>query len=216
MAQIFHRSTNTFAKVSIFGAVFILGAIGWLIFEVERSSYITEVGVAREQPVPFSHKHHVAGLGLDCRYCHTSVENSSFAGVPPTKTCMNCHAQVWNDSPTLEPVRASFRTDQSIEWIRVNDLADFVYFNHSIHVAKGIGCQTCHGQVDQMPLTWREKTLHMEWCLECHRQPELFVRPKAEVFNMSYKPPANQLELGKKLVAEYKIRKLESCSVCHR
>jgi len=216
MAQIFHRSTNTFAKVSIFGAVFIVAAIGWLIFELERSSYFTEVGVAREQPVPFSHKHHVAGLGLDCRYCHTSVENSSFAGIPPTKTCMNCHAQIWNTSPTLEPVRASFRDDQSIAWTRVNDLADFVYFNHSIHVAKGVGCQTCHGQVDQMPLTWREKTLHMEWCLDCHRQPEQYVRPKSEVFNMNYKAPANQLELGKKLVADYKIRKLESCSTCHR
>lgn len=216
MAQIFHRSTNTFAKVSIFGAVFFIAAIGWLIFALERSSYFTEVGVAREQPVPFSHKHHVAGLGLDCRYCHTSVEDSSFAGIPPTKTCMNCHAQIWSDSPALEPVRASLRNDQSIEWIRVNDLADFVYFNHSIHVAKGIGCQTCHGQVDQMPLTWREKTLHMEWCLECHRQPEKFVRPKAEVFNMNYKAPANQLELGSKLVDDYKIRKLESCSACHR
>lgn len=216
MAQIFHRSTNTFAKVSIFGAVFMIAAMGWLIFELERSAYFTEVGVAREQPVAFSHKHHVAGLGLDCRYCHTSVENSSFAGIPPTKTCMNCHAQIWNNSPTLEPVRASFRNDQSIEWTRVNDLADFVYFNHSIHVAKGMGCQTCHGQVDQMPLTWREKTLHMEWCLECHRQPELFVRPKAEVFNMNYKPPANQLKLGKELVRDYKIRKLESCSACHR
>lgn len=216
MAQIFHRSTNTFAKVSIFGAVFFIAAIGWLIFELERSSYFTEVGVAREQPVPFSHKHHVAGLGLDCRYCHTSVENSSFAGIPPTKTCMNCHGQIWSDSPALEPVRASLRNDQSIEWIRVNDLADFVYFNHSIHVAKGVGCQTCHGQVDQMPLTWREKTLHMEWCLECHREPEKFVRPKAEVFNMNYKPPADQLRLGGELVEKYKIRKLESCSACHR
>jgi len=216
MAQIFHRSTNTFAKVSIFGAVFIIAALGWLIFELERSSYFTEVGVAREQPVPFSHKHHVAGLGLDCRYCHTSVEKSSFAGIPPTKTCMNCHAQIWSNSPTLEPVRASFRNDQSIEWVRVNDLADFVYFNHSIHVAKGVGCQTCHGQVDQMPLTWREKTLHMEWCLDCHRQPEQYVRPQAEVFNMNYRAPANQLDLGKQLVKDYKIRKLESCSTCHR
>jgi cytochrome c7-like protein len=216
MAQIFHRSTNTFAKVSIFGAVFFVAAIGWLINELQRSSYITEVGVAREQPVPFSHKHHVAGIGIDCRYCHTSVEKSSFAGIPPTKTCMNCHSQIWRDSPTLEPVRASFRDDKSIEWVRVNKVADFVYFNHSIHVAKGVGCQTCHGQVDQMPLTWRENTLHMEWCLECHRQPEKYVRPKSEVFNMNYKAPANQLELGARLVREYKIQKLESCSVCHR
>ena len=216
MAQIFHRSTNTFSKVSIFGAVFIIAATLWLIYEINRSPYVTEAGVVRDQPVPFSHKHHVQGLGLDCRYCHTSVENSSFAGIPPTKTCMNCHSQIWADSPTLEPVRASFRTDKSIEWIRVNDLAEFVYFNHSIHVKKGFGCQTCHGPVDQMPLTWREKSLQMEWCLECHRQPEKFIRPRAEVFNMGWQPPDDQLTLGAHLVKEYKVRKLTDCSACHR
>ncbi len=232
MAQIFHPSTNTISRVSIFGAVFILAAMGGLVFELQRSSYVTEVGVARDQPVPFSHKHHVAGLGLDCRYCHTSVETSNFAGVPPTKTCMNCHSQVWNESPTLEPVRASVRNDASLEWVRVNDLADFVFFNHSIHVAKGLGCQTCHGPVDQMPLTWREKTLHMEWCLECHRQPEKFLRPAEQVFNMAYEPPSGrgpvawngrefvtQASLGEALKTQYGIRNarlLTSCSTCHR
>lgn len=221
MPQIFHRSTNTISKVSIFGAVFILAGILYLVLEINRSSYVTQVNVAREQPVPFSHKHHVQGIGIDCRYCHTSVETSSFAGVPPTKTCMNCHSQIWSDSPTLEPVRASFRTDRSIEWVRVNKVADFVYFNHRIHVSKGVGCQTCHGQVDQMPLTWRANTLQMEWCLECHRQPELFVRPKSEVFNMTWKPSAGEPQevLGPRLVKEYKIRGpqiLTSCSTCHR
>ena len=153
MAQIFHRSTNTLSKVSIFGAVFIIAAVAVGIGIVIRSPYLTEARVVREQPVPFSHKHHVSGIGIDCRYCHTSVEDSSFAGIPPTKTCMNCHSQVWSDSPTLEPVRASFREDRSLQWTRVNDLPDFVYFDHSIHVHCGVGCITCYGPVDQMPMT---------------------------------------------------------------
>ena len=217
--QIFHPSTNTISKFSIFGALFLAAGLAWAGYETARSSYVTEVGVAREQPVPFSHKHHVQGIGIDCRYCHTTVEDSSFAGIPPTKTCMNCHSQIWADSPTLEPVRASFRENRSIEWIRVNDVADFVYFNHSIHVKKGVGCETCHGPVDEMPLTWRQNTLHMQWCLDCHRQPEKYVRPREKVFDMSYQAPANQLEVGRALVAKYNIRRpqmLTSCSVCHR
>lgn len=196
MAQIFHRSTNTLCRLSIFGAVFIIAAVAVVIEEVIRSPYLTEVGVVRDQPVPFSHKHHVAGIGIDCRYCHTSVEDSSFAGIPPTKTCMNCHSQVWADSPMLEPVRRSLRDDKSIEWTRVNDLPDFVYFDHSIHVRRGVGCVTCHGQVDDMPITWRARTLHMEWCLECHRQPERFIRPREEVFDMQYAAPSDQWALG--------------------
>ena len=202
--------------MSIFGAVFWLGGLAWVLSELNRSSYVTEVNIPREQPVPFSHRHHVSGLGIDCRYCHTSVEDSSFAGIPATETCMSCHSQIWASSPMLEPVRASFRTNQSLRWTRVNDLPEFVYFNHSIHVKKGVGCATCHGRVDQMPLTWRQHTLYMEWCLECHRQPERFVRPREEVFNMEWTPPANQLEVGRKLVAEYKIRKLTDCYTCHR
>ena len=216
MAQIFHRSTNTVSKVSIFGALFVAGFGLWVTLEVNRSPYVTRAHESRSQPVPFSHAHHVGGMGIDCRYCHTSVDKAAVAGVPPTKTCMNCHAQIWNQSPTLEPVRASFRTDNSIEWTRVHDLPDFVYFNHSAHVNKGVGCSTCHGRVDRMPLTWQEKSLQMEWCLECHRHPEKYVRPKAEVYNIAYEPPAGQLALGRELVKEYKINSRTSCSTCHR
>ncbi len=216
MAQIFHRSTNTLSKLSIFGAVFIVAALLWTIAIINRSSYVTQAGVAREQPVPFSHKHHVSGIGIDCRYCHTSVEVSSFAGLPSTDTCMSCHSQIWADSPMLEPVRASFRTNQSIQWTRVHDLPDFVFFNHSIHVKKGIGCATCHGRVDQMPLMWQAQSLQMEWCLDCHRHPERYVRPREQVFNMAWEPPADRLALGEKLVKEYKIQRLTDCSVCHR
>ena len=216
MPQIFPPSTNTISKVSIFAAVLLFAAFGWILAAIDRSPYVTQAGTIRDQPVPFSHKHHVGGVGIDCRYCHTSVEETAFAGIPPTKTCMNCHSQIWAESPVLEPVRESFRTDRSITWTRVHDLADFVYFDHSIHVKKGIGCVTCHGQVDQMPLMWREHSLQMEWCLECHREPERFVRPRRYVFSMDWEPPANQLALGRQLVKEYKIAKLASCSVCHR
>ena len=218
MAQIFPRSTNTLARVSLFGAVFLVAGLGWAGWEVVRSPYMTSVGIPRVQPVPFSHKHHVGDVGIDCRYCHSSVEESAFAGIPPTKTCMNCHSVLFVDSQMLEPVRSSFRTGTPLTWIRVNRVADFVYFNHSIHVAKGVGCVTCHGRVDQMPLMWRQQSLYMEWCLECHRQPERFVRPREQVFNVAWQPPADQLALGRKLVEEYKIntRNLTNCSVCHR
>ena len=216
MAQIFHPSTNTISKFSIFGSVVLLVSLVTALAAINESPYITEVGVARSQPIPFSHKHHVGDDGIDCRYCHTSVEKSSFAGVPPTKTCMTCHSQIWADSPTLAPVKDSFRDDKSIQWTRVHNLPGFVYFDHSIHIHKGIGCSTCHGRVDMMPLTWRENTLYMDWCLDCHREPERYVRPRKDVFLMDYTPPADQLTLGRKLVQEYQIRKLTSCSTCHR
>jgi len=219
MAQIFHRSANTLSRVSILGAVAIIGALGWIAGVVIRSPYLTEVGVVRHQPIPFSHKHHVGGIGIDCRYCHTSVETSSFAGIPPTKTCMNCHAQVWADSPTLEPVRASFRDNKPIHWTRVNNLPDFVYFDHSIHVRKGVKCQTCHGLVDEMPIMWREHSLHMEWCLSCHRDPAQFIGPREEVFQMARTVAKDQLTRGSQLVRDYHIEppaKLTNCSVCHR
>ncbi len=216
MPQIFHRSTNTFSKLSIFGAVFILAALVLTVNAIYRSGYVTQAGVVREQPVQFSHQHHVAAIGIDCRYCHTSVEESAFANIPPTKTCMNCHSQIWADSPMLEPVRESFRTGQSIRWTRVHDLPDFAYFNHSIHLKKGMGCTTCHGQVDQMPLMWQEESLQMEWCLDCHRHPERYVRPRDQVFNVDYRPSPDSIALGQKLVQEYNIESLTSCSTCHR
>jgi Cytochrome c7 and related cytochrome c len=217
--QIFHRSTNTIAKVSIFGAIFFLGALAWVYSELLRSSYVTGQNVVRDQPVPFSHQHHVAGLGIDCRYCHTSVERSSFAGIPPTETCMNCHRQIWTNAELLEPVRSSYANGTPIQWVRLNDLPDFVYFNHSVHVAKGVGCVTCHGQVDRMPLMFQHASLQMEWCLSCHRNPGPNLRPREEVFNVNWQPPAEAAAataLQAKLVKDYDVQSLTSCSTCHR
>jgi hypothetical protein len=215
MAQIFHRSTNTLARVSIFGALFFVAALLGVFAILDRSAYNTGQDIVLMQPVPFSHDHHVSGLGLDCRYCHTTVEKAAFAGMPPSATCMNCHKQIWSDSPMLEPVRTSFATGEPIRWERVYDLPDFVKFNHSIHVAKGIGCVSCHGRVDQMPLIYQAESLQMEWCLECHRAPEKFVRPRSEVFNMTWKAD-DQKTLGRQLVEEYDVKSKINCSVCHR
>ena len=215
MAQVFKPSANTYARLSIFGALFAVAGGLYALAAFNRSDYMTQARVAREQPVPFSHRHHVNELGIDCRYCHTSVERTAFAGVPATEICMNCHAQIWKDSPTLEPVRASFATDRSIEWVKVHDLPDFVYFDHSIHVAKGIGCASCHGRVDHMNLTWQESSLQMEWCIDCHRHPERNVRPRSEVFNMDW-VAEDQASLGPRLVAEHGIQSRDDCTTCHR
>jgi len=219
MAQIFHRSANLIARFSVLALVVLANLALAVVLILARSPYTTNQRVVRVQPVQFSHKHHVGDDGIDCRYCHTSVENSAYAGIPPTKTCMNCHSVLFNNAAYLEPVRESYRTDQSIDWVKVHRLADYVYFNHSIHINKGIGCSTCHGQVNEMPLLFQASALNMEWCLDCHRNPAKNVRPRDQVFNMEWKAPANQEEVGKKLVAEYKIRtvsELTSCSTCHR
>jgi hypothetical protein len=214
--QVFHRSTNTIARVSIFGTLVVVAAAGYGLNLLNRSSYVTGANIAVEQPVPFSHRHHAGELGIDCRYCHSSVEVSAKAGVPPTQTCMNCHKQIWLDSPTLEPVRASFRTDVSIPWIKVHDLPDFVYFNHSVHVAKGVGFETCHGRIDRMNLTWQQNSLQMEWCLDCHRNPERYVRPTSEVFTMGWQPAGDQLEIGRELVKANNVHPKTDCDTCHR
>lgn len=214
--QIFHRSTNTIAKVSIFGAVAFLAVLLWLWSTLLRSAYATGQGVIQKQPVPFSHDHHVAGLGIDCRYCHTTVEKSAFAGIPPTETCMNCHRQIWTNADLLEPVRESYRSGTPIVWNRVNDLPDYVYFNHAIHVAKGVGCAECHGQVDEMPLMRQTASLQMEWCLDCHRDPGKRLRPREEVFNMKWRRPVDFEAMQARLVEEYDVKSLTSCSVCHR
>lgn len=241
MAQIFHPSTNTIAKASVFGAVLIVGSVLVILLELTRSPWATQADIVREQPVPFSHEHHVSGLGLDCRYCHTTVEKSNFAGMPNTKTCMTCHSQIWTNADLLEPVRASWREDKPIHWQRVHDLPDFVQFNHSVHVAKGIGCTQCHGQIDQMPLVRQVASLQMEFCLKCHRNPEASIRPRDQVFNMKW--PNNrdgivassstaggwpeqlvkkdeewdQAKHGKMLVEQYGVRKdqITNCSICH-
>jgi hypothetical protein len=216
MPQIFHRSTNTFSRVSIFGAIFMLAAVILALGALVRSSYATGVGNPVEQPVQFSHKHHVGDDGLDCRYCHMSVETSAFAGMPATQVCMNCHTQIWATSPALATVRESFANGTPIQWNRVNSLPDFVYFNHSIHIAKGIGCTTCHGQMDQMPLTAKMASLQMEWCLNCHRNPAAYIRPREFVFRMDYQPPADQMALGQSLVREYNVQVKIDCMICHR
>lgn len=216
MSQIFHPSSNAFAKATIFGGIFFVGLLAWVLLTMERSSYFTQAKVVREQPVPFSHRHHVAQLGLDCRYCHTSVEESNFAGIPSTKTCMTCHSQIHINAAILEPVRESWRSGESLEWVRVHDLPDFVYFNHSIHVKKGIGCESCHGPVDEMALTWRENSLNMEWCLECHNNPQQFVRPREFVFSMDWQPTGDSETMRNKLAELYKVKSLTNCSICHR
>jgi hypothetical protein len=216
MSQIFPPSANSYARASIVGLVLAVG-LGFLTLDrLSRSPWVTRQDEVRDQPVQFSHQHHAGGLGIDCRYCHTTVEIGPSAGIPPTKTCMNCHSQIWTSSPYLEIVRASYRDDKPLHWERVHDLPDFVYFNHSVHVKKGVGCATCHGRVDHMPLMLQHATLQMSWCLDCHRHPEQYVRPRSAVFQMDYEAPSNQVELGRRLVKEYKIQSLTSCSTCHR
>jgi len=187
MAQLFPKSANALSKASIILVVVLGGLAGYFAFAMTQSDYWTRAGTAVTQPIQFSHAHHVTGLGIDCRYCHTSVESASYAGIPPTKTCMNCHQQIWTGAPMLEPVRASYKTagseeEKSLQWTKVHRLADFAYFDHSIHVNNGIGCSSCHGRVDQMQAVYQKGSLLMNWCLECHRAPEDFVRPKDQIY----------------------------------
>jgi hypothetical protein len=218
MAQVFRPRANKIARASIGILVssFVVTAYG--VWTVWWSPWTTRQYVSLDQPVPFSHQHHVSGLGIDCRYCHTTVEHSSTAGMPSTETCMTCHSQLWTEAPLLEPVRASWISGKPIEWNRVHDLPAFVFFNHGIHVQKGIGCSTCHGPVDQMPLVYQENTLWMKWCIDCHKDPSNQIRPKSEVFNMAYTPPHDRHALGRNLVKEYHVHteQLRDCSMCHR
>ncbi len=240
--QIFHPSANTLSRLTVYGSVVLMLGPVVVAYMVLRSPYQTKVGVIPPQPVPFSHEHHVRGLGIDCRYCHTTVETSSFAGLPPTHTCMTCHSQIWSTSPMLQPVRDSLAQDKPLVWNRVHNLPDFVYFNHSIHVQKGVGCASCHGRIDRMPMTWKAEPMTMEWCLNCHRNPELHLRERGDILKEYYateseptgpgrEPPGRsdltaqhadaerrQLELGLELVKRNHIPvdRLTNCSVCHR
>jgi hypothetical protein len=225
MPQIFPRAANTLAKVSLIGALLSVALVIWGFLTYTRSSYGTGAGLVHVQEVPFSHQHHVGVLGIDCRYCHTTVERSSFATFPPTKTCMNCHSQIWVGSETLAPVRDSYASLQSahekpLRWKRVYNLPDYVYFDHSIHVYKGIGCTTCHGRIDEMPFTYQVPSLLMEWCLDCHRNPHAHLRPQEAIFDLKWSPPPNQEQIGKELDDnQYHLRDshfLTSCTVCHR
>jgi hypothetical protein len=216
MSQIFHPAADWILKLTVLG---VLGGLFVLLVAWHSSlAFQPPVGQPVAQQVPFSHKHHVGEVGLDCRYCHTGVEVSSFAGIPPTTTCMTCHSQLFLSAPMLAPVRDSLAKDRPLVWRRVTFLPDFVFFNHSIHVHKGVGCTTCHGPVDRMQLTWRAEPLTMRWCLDCHRSPEGRLRPLAEVFATDWRPAPDQQALGHALVQRYGIDKgrLSDCSVCHR
>jgi len=219
MAQLFSPRANVYSQVIIFGTVVLVCGAGWATSTIYWSPYTTYVGVPFDQPVPFSHKHHVGDDGIDCRYCHASVEKSAFAGLPSTQTCMTCHSQIFTDAPVLAPVRQSLATNTPLKWNRVHDLPGFVYFNHSIHIAKGIGCSTCHGRIDQMPLTWRVNTLYMKWCLDCHRQPQKYVRPRDKIYDITWQSAQERPHDGAALVAQYHIDtsgRLTNCSICHR
>jgi Cytochrome c7 and related cytochrome c len=211
MTQVFHPVFNTLSRATIFGALAFVAALLWFLMEANRSDYQTGLGVARTQPVPFSHQHHVTGIGLDCRFCHWPVEDGPFAGIPATEVCMACHSQIWSDSPALEPVRASLRSGVPIRWTRVHDLPDFVHFDHGIHVRKGVACETCHGRVDRMPAVMKAGSLQMEWCLDCHRNPEPRTGPVAAVFRMG---PADDLASGAR--APLHTSGLTDCSLCHQ
>jgi hypothetical protein len=219
MAQLFSRRANVHSRVIIVGVVVLVCGAGWATSTIYWSPYTTYVGVPFDQPVPFSHKHHVGDDGIDCRYCHTSVEKSAFAGLPSTQTCMTCHSQIFSDAPVLAQVRASLATSTPLKWTRVHDLPGYVYFNHSIHIAKGVGCSTCHGRIDQMPLTRKTQTLYMKWCLDCHRDPQKYIRPRDKVFDVAWQPPLNQQVEGAKLVTQYHVATtghLTNCGTCHQ
>ena len=216
MPQAFSRSGVLGIKLLFLTALLLAGAAIALArwhMEPEPTMYQPV-----EQPIPFSHKHHAGDDGIDCRYCHTSVEKSAFAGLPSTQICLTCHSQLYRDSPMLAPLHASARDNKPIQWKRVHDLPDFVYFDHSIHVNKGVACVECHGRVDQMPLTWRVASLNMQWCLGCHRSAPQHIRPLSEVFSMTANRPLSQQEIAQlnRLCHLQDTRRLTDCSTCHR
>lgn len=218
MAQLFPPSANAWARATIAAAVVTAGTALAMLYSMGNSSYFTRQKEARHQPISFSHRHHVESMGIECRYCHVHAEESPFAGIPPTHTCMTCHSQVWSKSPYLEQVRSSYAEEEPIRWVRVHDLADFVYFNHSIHLKKGIGCENCHGRVDKMAAVYKEHNLTMGFCLNCHRNPEKYIRPRSEITTMGWKPPkgVDREQYGRELVEEYDAHPQDNCYTCHR
>lgn len=218
MSQVFPPSADTWLRLFLLAA---LGAVAILVLAAGgyvRSDYATGLDWTLDQPVPFSHEHHVSGLGIDCRYCHSSVEVSAEAGFPPTDTCMTCHSHVWTGADMLEPVRRSLATGKPMRWRRVARLPGFVYFHHDVHLAAGVGCATCHGRVDRMPLMRRAEPFQMRWCLECHRDPAPHLRPREFVTDMTWRTDQDRRVLGRRLMTEYGIEpeKLTHCYVCHR
>ena len=219
MAQLFSPGADAIYRLALLTGVACLAGIPIVAAGIVRSDYVTGVGIAPAQPVPFSHKHHSGELGVDCRYCHTTVETQATAGIPPTHTCMTCHSQIWTGSDMLKPVRDSFARDEPLQWVRLNKLPSYVYYNHSVHVTKGIGCSTCHGDVTSMQMTYRANAFEMQFCLDCHREPAKYVRPQDQVWNMTWKPPATQAPLGPDRVAQTHSQggaRLTDCASCQR
>ena len=216
--QVFLPRANLFYRAVLLGLPVLAVVGGYVWYQIYRSPIVTDVRMPIGQPVMFSHRHHSGELKIDCRYCHTSVEKASYAGVPPTQTCMTCHSQLFKDSPLLQPVRDSAANNTPIAWNRVHLLPDYVYYNHAVHVNKGVGCSTCHGQVNEMPLTWKSSTLFMQWCLGCHRAPEKSQRPLSQIYSMDWKPVPEQERVGKELAEKHglDVQHLTNCSVCHR
>jgi hypothetical protein len=217
MAAVFQPRDALIGRVVLLTvAAGLLLAIGWW-WIAPRTDWARRVGYHIDQPVPFSHQHHVSGLGIDCRYCHTSVEVSSNAGLPPTYTCMTCHSQIWTGAAVLAPVRKSLANGTPIKWRRVTNLPNYVYFDHAIHIAKGVGCSSCHGDVAKMPLTEKAKTLTMQFCLDCHRDPGPRLRPEDGIFNTGWKRSADTPS-PQALMRHYGVpnRTLTDCSICHR
>lgn len=214
MAQIFPKWADEIPGRILLGLIIIATALVagvWYYFSPEY----TDVGYAPKQPIEYSHKIHAGQLGLDCQYCHTSVEKSKQANIPPTQTCMNCHNQIDSQKPEeIQKIRDSWETGESIEWIRVHNLPDYAYFNHAAHINVGIGCESCHGRIDRMEVVFQKEPLSMSWCLDCHRNPEQYVRPVEEVTTMGYQAE-NQLEMGRKLVAKHNIQPPTYCQGCH-
>jgi hypothetical protein len=216
VAQIFPRRANLVARGSLLGGLTLVAVLITAYWFYLRSNPFTQIGQPQPQPVPFSHQLHAGDMGIDCRYCHTTVETSAFAGMPDTKTCMNCHSVIQTSNPDLAPVRNSFATGIPLQWHVVNNLPDYVYFDHSIHVNKGVGCSSCHGSVDQEAQMTKAQSLQMGFCVNCHTHPEQALRPQSEVFNMGWAPPANQAALGAEIMKDENVQSKISCSTCHR
>src|SRR3954454_3737904 len=212
MAAIFGPRANLVTNATLLALAALALFAAFLIWGVPLMHYNTQVSLTALQPVQFSHQHHVSGLGIDCRYCHSSVELAPSAGMPPTETCMTCHSHIWTNAAMLAPVRQSLADNKPLRWTRVYTLPDYVYFAHSIHVAKGVGCTECHGPIGDMPLTWKATTLYMSWCLSCHRDPAPHLRPRDQVFNPHWTPTAGTPS-GETLMAMYKIHP-ETLSDC--
>jgi hypothetical protein len=219
MSQVFKPGANTAAKLSILAGLLLLVVVLTMLLVGEGSPYgAGRAGIAVAQPVRFSHELHTGTLNISCVYCHSTAEQTAYGGIPDTHTCMTCHSQIKVNSELLAPVRASYQTGQPLVWNKVHELAQHVYFNHSIHVSKGVGCETCHGRVDQMPLVWQARSMTMSWCLDCHMAPEQYVRPADQIYTFGWKPPVDQAVLGPQLLEQYNIKTsgLTDCWVCHR